>query len=294
MTITRTVKKLILICIIVNITAIVILGIGILSFTEDNGKVEVIAMDMVEPQKPINNSEFIKVEDIIPDIVIELRYGTERNITGKKLYTDNTAYLRFGTVQKLKNANEELKKLGLRIKLWDAYRPRAVQYELWKKKPDARYIVDPKVGSIHSRGAAVDITLVDKNGKELKMPTDFDVFSKKGDRNYSDTDAEAAENAMILENIMYKNGFKGSKTEWWHFSDLEWNKYPLVDKVSIKEKAEEKKVDINIAPLKDETSEFISSVRDKVDKFDMDGFLASIRYQISKIKEMLGEYGSEE
>lgn len=292
MTITRKIKKLILICIIVNIAAIIILGIGIISFTEDNGNVEVVAMDMGEPEKPMNNDEFIKVSDLIPDIVIELRYGTERNITGKNLYTDNTAYLRLGTAQKLKKANEELKKLGLRIKIWDAYRPRAVQYELWKKEPDVRYIVDPKRGSVHSRGAAIDITLVDKNGKEVKMPTDFDTFSKKGDRNYRDVDAEAAENSMLLENIMYKNGFKGAKTEWWHFSDLEWSKYPLVDRVSIKDK--EEKLDIKIAPSEDKTPEFITSIRDKIAKFDMDGFLAGIKYQISRVKEIFGEYGSEE
>lgn len=292
MTISRGVKKLISICIIVNLAVIIILGVCVISYTKNSGNVEVVAADMGTSDKSVRNDDFVKVTDVIPDIVIDLRYATENNITGKVLYTDNTAYLRYGTAVKLKKANEELKKRGYRIEIWDAYRPRAVQYKLWKKEPDVRYIVDPNRGSIHSRGAAVDITLVDKYGNEIKMPTDFDTFSDKGDRDYSDVDAVSAQDAVLLQNIMSKYGFIEPQTEWWHYSDSDWKNYPLVDKVSIKNKDD--KLNIDVVPSKDKTPDFIASVKDKISNFDMDGFIAGVKYQFSRIKNIFGEYATEE
>lgn len=292
MTIGGGVKKLISICIIVNVAAIIIIGICVVSFTKDSGNVEVVAAELENSNKKVNNNDFIKVTDVIPDIVINLRYATENNITGKVLYTDNTAYLRYGTAVKLKKANDELKKFGYRIEIWDAYRPRAVQFELWKKEPDARYIVDPNRGSIHSRGAAIDITLVNKYGNEIEMPTDFDTFSAKGDRDYSDVEEVSAKNAMLLQNIMLKYGFVEPKTEWWHFSDSEWKIYSLVDKVSIKNNDDN--INIDVVPSEDKKPDLMTLISDKIKNFDMDGFAAGIKYQFSKIKNIFGEYRSEE
>jgi len=113
-----------------------------------------------------------------------------------------------------------LRSMGLGIKIWDGFRPIAAQFKLWEIYPDDTYVANPNVGfSNHSRGFAVDLTLVDAMGNELVMPTEFDDFSGKADRNYSDCDPVAAQNATLLQNLMEKYGFTGYYGEWWHFND---------------------------------------------------------------------------
>ena len=116
----------------------------------------------------------------------------------------------------------------LSLKIWDAYRPVSAQYKLWSICPDPRYVADPaNGGSKHCRGNTVDLTIIDKDGAELEMPSDFDDFSAKADRDYSDVSTKAAENARLLERLMTDNGFVGYQQEWWHFYDS--NDYPVID-----------------------------------------------------------------
>lgn len=174
--------------------------------------------------------DMVLISDYISDIYIDLKYATEDNFTGKKIYDSDQAYLRYGTVVKLKKVQNKLKKEGLALLIWDAYRPVKAQYRLWKVCPDSRYVADPNKGySSHSRGNTVDVTMVSSDGKEIKMPTGFDDFSSKADRDYSDCTAEEAENARKLENLMKKAGFRPYQGEWWHFSDSE--SYPVKESV---------------------------------------------------------------
>lgn len=175
-----------------------------------------------EPQDLI----FVVVKDYIPDIYVDLKYATEDNFTGHIIYDFTNAYLRYGTVAKLAAVQADLKELGMGLKIWDGFRPVSAQYALWEVCPDNRYVANPKKGfSSHSRGNTVDVTLVDSEGNDLSMPSDFDDFSAKADRDYSDCTPEAANNAQILEILMEKHGFTGYKAEWWHFSDTV--KYPV-------------------------------------------------------------------
>ena len=122
----------------------------------------------------------VRVYDIDPTIVIDLRYATENNFTGKQVYPVSVCLLRKETARKLAAANAEFNKDGYRIKIWDAYRPPSVQKIFWELVPDERYVANPaQGGSRHNRGGAVDITLVDKGGREIEMPSDFDDFSEK-------------------------------------------------------------------------------------------------------------------
>lgn len=174
------------------------------------------AVEYPDPQDMV----FVAVADYIPDIVIELKYAGTDNFTGRVVYDFSTAYLRYGTVVKLAAVQEDLHQLGLGLKIWDGFRPVSAQHKLWEICPDTRYVADPKVGfSAHSRGNTVDVTLVDSEGREVTMPTGFDDFSKKADRDYSDCSREAADNALILEVLMEKHGFSGYKNEWWHYTD---------------------------------------------------------------------------
>ncbi len=124
---------------------------------------------------------------------------------------------------------QELKSQGLGLKLFDGYRPLSAQRKLWEIVPDSRYIADPAKGSKHNRGAAVDLTLVDKNGKELAMPTPYDDFTEKAHWNYQNLPQEAIRNRTLLRQIMEKHGFKGISTEWWHFDDRNWEQYEILD-----------------------------------------------------------------
>ena len=174
----------------------------------------------------VDSDDFVKVKDYIPDIFIELKYNTTDNFTGQKIYDFSDAYLRYGTVEKLISVQEELRKKGFSLKIWDAFRPTQAQFILWEVCPDSTYVANPNKGfSSHSRGNTVDITIVDGEGNEFVMPTGFDDFSSLANRDYSDCIEEAAKNAEMLERLMLDNGFKAYFGEWWHFTDLD--EYPV-------------------------------------------------------------------
>ena len=173
-----------------------------------------------------DNRTFVVVEDYLPAIQVELKYATTDNFTGQVIYDFDACYLRYGTVAKLAAVQADLQQLGLGLKIWDGFRPVSAQYALWEACPDTRYVADPRKGfSNHSRGNTVDVTLVDAQGREVVMPTAFDDFSAKADRDYSDCPADAANNAILLEILMEKHGFSGYKGEWWHFADTD--EYPV-------------------------------------------------------------------
>lgn len=185
-------------------------------------KETVISADQEDEEDEVipTDNEFVKVADYVTDIVVEQKYATTDNFTGEVIYNFTDAYLRYGTVQKLKGVQEELRNQGLRLKIWDAFRPVSAQFRLWEICPDPTYVANPNNGfSSHSRGNTVDITLVDSDGAEIQMPTGFDDFSLKADRDYSDCDSISANNAKMLENLMVAHGFIPYSGEWWHFSD---------------------------------------------------------------------------
>ena len=182
------------------------------------------SVTVVTPPKnnpSVNNSDYVKIKDYIPSLYIDLRYATSNNFTGQIIYDFNDAYLRYGTVKKLAKVQNELLSKGYSLKIWDAYRPFSAQKKLWNVVNDPRYVANPSKGpKSHNLGGTVDITIVKKNGSNIPMPTEFDDFSKKADRNYSDiSDKEAINNVKLLENTMYKYGFTGYKNEWWDYSD---------------------------------------------------------------------------
>lgn len=181
---------------------------------------ETVVPETEPPTEPPEDEALVLVADYIPDIQVELKYATADNFTGQVIYDFQQVYLRYGTVKKLMAVQTSLAEAGLGLKIWDGYRPVSAQYQLWEVCPDPTYVANPETGySNHSRGSAVDVTLVDSSGTELTMPTGFDDFSALADRDYSDCPEEAAENALLLQTIMEKYGFQGYFGEWWHFAD---------------------------------------------------------------------------
>lgn len=165
--------------------------------------------------------DYVRVKDYISDIVVDLRYATADNFTGQVIYDFTDAYLRYGTVVKLREVQTELKKQGYLIKIWDAYRPFTAQQKMWEIYPAARYVATPAKGpSGHNLGGTMDITLVTLEGQDVPMPTEFDDFSTRADRDYKEITEPAASNVLILQNAMYQHGFKGYSGEWWDYTDL--------------------------------------------------------------------------
>ena len=181
---------------------------------------EIITQEIATEKEP-EDDEYVLVNKYIPDIYVELMYATDNNFTGVRIYDFTDAYLRYGTVKKLANVQKELKEQGYSLKIWDAYRPFEAQQKLWEVYPDPNYVANPADGmKKHNLGGTVDITMVAADGTVISMPTEFDDFSLKADRNYSDIDnEEAVNNVMILQSAMENNGFTGYQGEWWDYSD---------------------------------------------------------------------------
>ena len=174
--------------------------------------------------------ELVDLETVNPPCLAEVRYATRHNFTGQVLYPLPRVFLHLDTARALTRVQRELQKRGLGLKVWDAYRPLSVQQKMWNLIRDERYVSNPaKNKGRHTRGTAVDVTLVDKLGRELPMPSDFDDFSERAHRDYAGGAAAQRRNRQLLEDVMQKHGFVGYPTEWWHFDLKNWESYPPLD-----------------------------------------------------------------
>lgn len=162
-------------------------------------------------------SDFVRLKDLSSDFVYELKYATPDNFLKQAVYDCGECYLRKSTAEALVKANKAFIQLGYRIKLFDCYRPLSVQKKMWKILPGTDYVANPAKGSKHNRGAAVDLTLVDAQGKELNMGTPFDFFGKEAHHTYTEHTKEVLENRKLLKETLNKYNFKSIYSEWWHY-----------------------------------------------------------------------------
>src|SRR3989338_1885218 len=176
-----------------------------------------------------NENPLIDIQSVNPRIQIEIRYATENNFTKVKLYPEARCLLLKEVAQRLSNVQSSLEKQGLGIKIFDGYRPLSVQKKMWEVYPVEGYVANPIKGSNHNRGAAVDLTLVDSEGRPLPMPSAYDEFSERAHRDYRGGSKEELENRKILREAMENEGFKGLSTEWWHFDYNDAKSYPVLD-----------------------------------------------------------------
>ena len=175
-------------------------------------------------------TDMVDIRTECPRIVVELRYMTSRNGIHRAVYPKGSrCLLRRGVAQRLERVQARLAKAGLGIKIWDAYRPLSAQRALWEICPDKRFVALPARGSKHNRGAAVDLTLINSNGKELAMPTGFDTFSARAHPDYAGGTREQRHHRDALRNAMMAEGFVPAKYEWWHFHAPDWKRYGLTD-----------------------------------------------------------------
>ena len=157
----------------------------------------------------------------------EIKYATKYNFTQAQLYPFPAAYLNEDAAKALEKVQMYLAKKGLGLKIWDAYRPLSVQQKMWDLIHDDRYVSDPRKNQgRHTRGTAVDVTLVDKWGHELSMPTDFDNFTERAYSHSPHLTSLQKHNRALLQEAMVRFGFKIYPYELWHFDFQDGEKYP--------------------------------------------------------------------
>jgi D-alanyl-D-alanine dipeptidase len=173
---------------------------------------------VLKPSKNSVDTTFVNLKDYSRDFVYDMKYATEDNFLKAKVYDCAECFLRLKTVNALIEANKKFMKKGFKIKIFDCYRPLDIQKRMWKIVPDPQYVANPAKGSIHNRGGAVDITLVDTNGNELDMGTPFDFFGEQASHNYAKISDEVKANRQLLKKIMVENNFNSFDSEWWHYN----------------------------------------------------------------------------
>ena len=180
---------------------------------------------------PINTNadgSFVDIQSVDPTIVVELRYAGNNNLVKHPLYPPGTrALARPEVAAALTKAQTLLRRYQYGLKIWDAYRPVAVQTKLWQASRNSDYVANPEVGvgSLHSWGIAVDATLVDSWNRPVSMPSDFDDLTPAAMWRYTGRSFETLGHVRLLQWAMHRAGFWGMRTELWHFTIATWKKF---------------------------------------------------------------------
>lgn len=188
------------------------------------------AKQKIEPVNPAGLVELIALD---PSIRLDVRYATTDNFTGRKLYKQPRAFLVRPAAEALLRAHRTARDQGFGLTIFDAYRPWQVTKALWEATPPGpkkNYVANPKKGSKHNRGCAVDLTLHRlADGVQVEMPSDYDEFTLRAHRNYEPVPEFVLQARNLLEQLMEAEGFRGASNEWWHFDFKGWEDYPILD-----------------------------------------------------------------
>jgi zinc D-Ala-D-Ala dipeptidase len=189
----------------------------------------IAAMAVALPSLAANaGGPLVDIRSVDPTIIVELRYAGRNNLVGYPLYPRGMCALaRPEVASGLAVAQAFLRRYQFGLKIWDAYRPVAVQEKLWHASHNSDYVANPEigVGSLHSWGVAIDATLVDTWNRPVRMPSDFDDFTPASMWRYLGPHADVRAHVHLLQIAMRNAGFWGLRTEWWHFTIADWQKY---------------------------------------------------------------------
>lgn len=167
------------------------------------------------------------------DVLLDLTYATPHNVAGRVIYERPICLIHRDADACLRLAVQHAAKAGCRLKIFDAFRPHEAQVLLWETAPDKAYVADPRIGSNHTRGTAVDLTLADEAGRELDMGTAFDDMTSLSHHFCDQVSPQAQANRMLLLHIMESAGFKHIPHEWWHYALPERDAYPLISSAAL-------------------------------------------------------------
>jgi D-alanyl-D-alanine dipeptidase len=180
--------------------------------------------------KSDKNKELVEIKKWIPNIKLDIRYATKNNFAKKAVYKQARAFARLPVVEALRNVQNELNKSGIGLKIFDGYRPYSVTVTFYNIASDKSFVANPKDGSRHNRGCAIDLTLINlKSGKELEMPTPYDSFAPEAAADFNKLPEQVIKNRELLIKTMEKNGFKVLSNEWWHFDFNGWKNFEIMD-----------------------------------------------------------------
>ena len=161
-------------------------------------------------------------------VEIALAYATAQNFTGKPVYRNAVCYLHRDAADALGRAVALAAPHGLKLRIYDALRPSEAQWVLWNHTPDPDFLADPRRGSPHSRGVAVDLTLIGRDGQPLDMGTAFDAFTPLSHHGTTVISAAAQHNRLLLLGLMTAAGWDFYRNEWWHYQLFDARRYPLI------------------------------------------------------------------
>ena len=188
--------------------------------TEEPIEEEIIEQINMYKEMEFANDSLIELVRLDSSFRVDIPYATDSNFTKTTLYPCNKCVIRYKVALALIKANDILKEKGFRLKMLDCYRPLSVQRKMWEVLPNPVYVADPnsKNASMHNRGVAVDVTIIDNSEKELDMGTSFDFFGQKAWPSYRNLSDTILANRDLLISTMNNVGFRNSRSEWWHFS----------------------------------------------------------------------------
>ena len=176
----------------------------------------------------LRKHDLVNINEVNSHIRVDLPYATADNFLKEPVYMQNKCFLRRHVARKLSKVQRELEKYGLGLKIWDGFRPMVAQARMYSI--NKKYVAPPtKDRARHPRGTAVDLTLVDRQGQELEMPSKFDEFSEKAHRSCTKCSPQAIKNRELLENVMVKHGFVPLASEWWHFDHHDWRARSVIN-----------------------------------------------------------------
>lgn len=173
-------------------------------------------------------AELVDLTTLFPHLEIDLKYATADNITGYAIYREARCLLHPDAAKALARSVAVARLAGLSLRVYDAYRPQLAQQHLWLACPDPQYVVAVSLGSNHSRGTAIDVTLRDEAGRLLDMGSGFDEMHARSHLWHPNVPATAQRNRLMLNAIMQAGGFVGINSEWWHFELPDSVRYPLL------------------------------------------------------------------
>jgi D-alanyl-D-alanine dipeptidase len=173
--------------------------------------------------------ELVKLE---PTLKLDIRYATANNFVGRPLYTEARAFLQKPAAEALRRAHQKLRQQGYGLLIFDGYRPWAITKLFWDVTPPKlhNFVADPRKGSKHNRGCAIDLSLFDlKTGKEVEMPGAYDEMTERSYPTYKGGTAEQRKARDLLRAAMEAEGFAVNEYEWWHFDYKDWRQYPILN-----------------------------------------------------------------
>lgn len=182
--------------------------------------------------KATRTAELVELVKLDATIKLDIRYAGSNNFLGKPVYKEARAFLQRPAAVALLAAHQDLARSGYGLMIHDGYRPWAITKLFWDMTTgfQREFVADPKTGSKHNRGCAVDLTIYDlATGTVVEMPGGYDEMTPRSYPDYSGGPPEARAKRDLLRRVMESHGFTVESNEWWHFNFRDWQLYPILD-----------------------------------------------------------------